>query len=255
MTVGGQRVAVLLGLGGATAVLMAAFWVLIQPSGSAPGGQSGAIVERAVAIPVINANAAPNDSAKVSPSAAGAAIPAAALPAPLPEQPQASIVPEMKPAAEPQKVIEQSPIPTADPKLDKPGAQRAKAPNSPRVVQTPRPHRQNTGPIAVGVTTPEIEKLPPVSEHQREEFRAPVSSAAAPMPVSISAPIGRSNSAPPPAEPRPLPQSVESQCADRGNFVSKGFCQSQLCSDSKRANDKTCKYLRGLDQARAQIQP
>jgi hypothetical protein len=58
-----------------------------------------------------------------------------------------------------------------------------------------------------------------------------------------------------PAEARPKEGkvSVEMLCSDRSNFLSRGFCQNQYCTDPLRKNDQTCQKLRQYELARQNL--
>jgi hypothetical protein len=52
------------------------------------------------------------------------------------------------------------------------------------------------------------------------------------------------------AKPRESRSGVEGLCSDRTNFVTRGFCQSQYCTESQRKNDPVCVRLRQTETAR-----
>ena len=47
--------------------------------------------------------------------------------------------------------------------------------------------------------------------------------------------------------------NVEALCADRTNFLSRGYCQNQYCAQAQRKGDPTCQRLRQYELARQTI--
>jgi hypothetical protein len=47
--------------------------------------------------------------------------------------------------------------------------------------------------------------------------------------------------------------NVETLCADRSNFLSRGYCQNQYCAEPHRKGDATCQRLRQYELARQTI--
>ena len=96
-----------------------------------------------------------------------------------------------------------------------------------------------------------IEALKPVSGRERV---ASGSTAIAPQ-----AKVTSSSDAKPPDAARLSGKSVhgagnvEALCADRNNFLSRGYCQNQYCAEPHRKGDPTCQRLRQYELARQTI--
>jgi hypothetical protein len=68
---------------------------------------------------------------------------------------------------------------------------------------------------------------------------------------SATAPVKQAASAEP--KPREAAGSVEALCSDRSNFITRGFCQSQYCTEPQRQSDSTCQRLRQHEAARKSV--
>jgi hypothetical protein len=182
--------------------------------------------------------AAVTQAERVEPAPKPLATPAPAASTSPSSQPVASISPaRTTPKREAAKVDEAAgaePVKKRSPPKEV-SRQAAKAPRA----TSPKSEEANGYPVPQAIQ-PTPGPTAQVRDRSVPSPRAESSVGAAPAKPTVSAE----------AKPRESRSGVEGLCSDRTNFVTRGFCQSQYCTEAQRKNDPVCVRLRQTETAR-----